>query len=383
MQSTARSLIVRARRIHALALALALLSAALLALAGCTHLHDSPTVKPPSEEKSDFVGNVACAECHASEFKSHRGSRHDRSLQPATRAALGSLTPALGVVPLAGYALTEREGALILERQGLDSNKPEVQPLRLVLGSGKLGMTFVAVLGDDTIMETRMSFFPPYRIWDLTPGQEIKVPGDAPFGRAHSGREAHNCLGCHATTVPDHLQQLAPRFYGVGCEACHGAGKAHIEAMRAKNYREPHMENLALKSPTQIDELCGRCHRTAKDVDLQSPEVSLTHRFQPYALQRSACRTKSNEPLSCLSCHDAHTDVSTDLKAYERACLNCHAAPGSARPVRTDPTARQAKTCPVNKTSGCVGCHMRPKPAFTLTTIPAKMADHLISIEKK
>lgn len=375
---------VRVNRIHVPTVLLTLLSAALLVAAGCTH-HDAPiTVKAASDERSEFVGNAACAECHAGEFKAHHGSRHDRSLQPATRAALGRLMPGLGVVPLAGYALAEREGALTLERQGLGSDKPETQSIQLVLGSGKLGMTFVTLLGDDALMETRMSFFPPYRLWDITPGQENKHPGDVPFGRPHTGREASMCLGCHATTVPSHLLQIKPRFYGVGCEACHGAGTAHIEAMRAKKYGEPHMENLALKSPTQIDELCGKCHRTAKDVDLQSPEVNLTHRFQPYALQRSACRTKSNEPLSCLSCHNPHTDVSTDLKAYERACLNCHAAPGAVRPTtRIDPTARQARVCPVNKTSGCVGCHMRPKAAFTQTTIPAKMADHLISIEKK
>ncbi len=373
----------RMNRVRAVAVILMLLSAAILLTAGCTHRDPPVVVKLASDERSEFVGNLACAECHASEFKAHHGSRHDRSLQAATRAELGSLTPAMGVVPLAGYAMAERSGVLTLERQGLEAGKVERQPLQLVLGSGKLGMTFVTLVDDNTLMETRMSFFPPYKLWDLTPGQEIKVPGDAPFGRAHSGQEAHNCLGCHATTVPSRLLQLAPRFYGVGCEACHGAGAAHIEAMRAKKYSEPHMANLAAETPTQINDLCGKCHRTARDVDLQSPEVNLTHRFQPYALQRSACRTKSDEPLSCLNCHNAHADVSTDLKAYEKACLNCHAALGAAAPTRVDPTSRQARVCPVNKISGCVGCHMRPKPAFTLTTIPAKMADHLISIEKK
>lgn len=375
---------IRVNKTRTLVALMALVSIALLLLAGCVH-RDTPTpVKAAVDERSEYVGNAACAECHAVEFKAHHGSRHDRSLHPATRADLGRLMPALGVVPLAGYSLTERNGALTLERQGADPSKPEAQTLQLVVGSGKLGMTFVTLLGDDRLMETRMSFFPPYQLWDITPGQEIKVAGDVPFGRAHSGREAHNCLGCHATTVPSDLVQLKPRFYGVGCESCHGAGAAHIEAMHAHKYTEPHMERLASRSPTQINELCGRCHRTARDVDLRSPEVNLTHRFQPYALQRSACRTRSNEPLSCLNCHNAHTDVSADLKAYERACLNCHTAPGVARPTtQVAPMARQAKPCPVNKTSGCVGCHMRPKPAFTQTTIPATMADHLISIEKK
>jgi len=375
---------IRVNRIRAMALLLTLLTAMLVWLAGCTH-HDGPStpVKPVAEEHPDFVGNAACAECHANEFKAHHGSRHDRSLQPATSAALGSLMPGLGVVPLAGYSMSEKNGVLNLERQDLQSGKSEIQPVQLAVGSGKLGMTFISLLGNDMLMETRMSFFPPYRMWDLTPGQEIKIAADVPFGRLHNGKDAAACLGCHSTAVPANLQKVVPRFYGVGCEACHGAGAPHIEAMRAQKYSEPHMVDLAKQSPTQIDDLCGKCHRTAKDVDLQSVEVELTHRFQPFALQRSACRTKSNEPLSCLNCHDAHTDVSTDLKAYERACLSCHSAPGSVKPTRVDPNIRQAKICPVNKTSGCVGCHMRPKPAFNKTTIPAKMADHLISIEKK
>jgi hypothetical protein len=360
-----------------------LLTGAVLLIVGCTHRSD-PSAKPVAATKiSAFVGNASCAECHAMESKNHQGSRHDRTMQTASAAGLGKLAPAVGVVPLAGYALEERSGGFAVVRQAFDSDRPEVQPLQLALGSGKVGMTFLALLSPDTLLETRMSYFPDYRLWDLTPGQEVKRAGDVPFGRTHTGEEARRCVGCHSTTVPELTLQLEPNFYGVGCEACHGPARAHLEAMRAQNFSEPHMEKLGKLSSTKLNELCGRCHRNTADVNVQTAEVKLTHRFQPYALQRSMCRTKSNEPLSCLSCHDPHTDVSTDHKKYETTCLSCHAAPGTAHSASADPYARPSKVCPVNATTNCISCHMRPKRLFPETTIMANLADHLISIEHK
>jgi hypothetical protein len=360
-----------------------LLTGAMLAIAGCTHRAGPPSQSVPVTQASEFTGNASCVECHASECATHRGSRHDTTMHAATRAALGTLAPKAGVVPLAGYALEDRGGALAVVRESFDTGKPEVQALQLALGSGKVGITFVSMLSADTMLETHMSYFPDYHLWDMTPGQEVKRVGDVPFGRLHSGETARHCISCHSITAPERTLAPEPRFYGVGCEACHGPGRAHIEAMRAKRYSDDHMENLAKWSPTKLNQLCGRCHRNVTDVDVRTPDANQTHRYQPYALARSACRTKSGEALSCLSCHDAHTDVSSDEKKYEAACLNCHARPGSAHPVSGDPNILQAKVCPVNAATGCISCHMRPKRLFPETTITATLADHLISIEHK
>ncbi len=360
-----------------------LLTGGLLWLAGCTHPAVSPAERTPVTQASEFAGNAACAECHASECASHRGSRHDRTMHAATRRDLGPLAPKAGVVPLAGYALEDQGDVLTVVRESFETGRPEVQTLQLALGSGKVGLTFLSLLSADTMMETRMSYFPGYRLWDMTPGQEVKRAGDVPFGRLHSGETARHCLSCHSVTVPERTLQPEPRLYGVGCEACHGPARAHIEAMQAKRFAEPHLENLAKWTPTKLNRLCGRCHRNVEDVDVRTPDANQTHRYQPYALARSACRTKSGEPLSCLSCHDAHADVSTDRKKYEQACLSCHARPGLEHPVSGDPNVRQAKACPVNATTGCISCHMRPKRLFPETTITATLSDHRISIEHK
>jgi hypothetical protein len=283
------------------------------------------------------------------------------------------------VVPLAGYSVAEKDGRFLLTREAVS---PEALPLTMEMGSRKLGLTYLSVLADDTLMETKMSYFPPYKVWDVTPGQEARSPQDGVFGRTHTERESRNCVGCHATVVPAHGLVPEPRFRGVGCEACHGPGRAHVDAMKGGAHpANIRIGRMGLWKPTQINDLCGKCHRTAKDIDLSSPEVNLTQRFQPYALQRSTCRHRDGEPLSCMDCHSPHTNAGTDIKAYEAICLSCHSAASGTAGARH--SANNGRQCPVNPTSGCIPCHMRSKPAFALTSMPAKMADHLISIAPK
>src|SRR5689334_20981473 len=54
---------------------------------------------------SEFVGNEACAECHAVEFRSHKASRHAQTLRFATKSGLGAQTPAPGTIPDSSYEL--------------------------------------------------------------------------------------------------------------------------------------------------------------------------------------------------------------------------------------------------------------------------------------
>jgi predicted CXXCH cytochrome family protein len=348
-----------------------------LAIAGCHTSHPNAARPLTSVGLVDpnYVGNEGCKPCHLPEFNAHHNSYHDTSLREADTARLGPALPPEGVVPLAGYRVQSAGTRLSLVRG--EGSSSESRTLTYALGSGKLGVTYVSVNGN-SLMETKMSYFPPYKLWEKTPGQEVHSNADTPFGREHPETEGKMCLGCHTTTVPTSGLLVPKAMFGVGCESCHGPGKAHIDAV-ASNSRDLKMENLGKRTPARLNELCGRCHRTATAVDLDTPEVNLTHRFQPYALQRSRCRTAAGEPLSCLSCHNPHTNVSNDLKAYERVCVSCH---GSNRPGLSKSALEavtRASTCPVNRTTDCIKCHMRPRVVFPLTSVPAEMADHLIS----
>ena len=361
------------------AVLLALSTAALLLTAGCHEDKATPAIGLTSKKAdSDFLGNNACADCHQKEFRLHHGSRHDTTMHAANRESLGALAPPLGVIPLAGYTLDEQNGHLLVTRSVPTERS---QTLDYVLGSGKIGMTFITILGMNALMEGHMSYFPHQQIWEVTPGQEEQLPDDDVFGRGNSPVLARRCLGCHSTTLPTTDLKIDPHFFGVGCESCHGPGRKHVEAIRVGNLKAAGMEKLDTWSGSRLNELCGTCHRNPKDVDPASIAATETHRFQPYALQRSACRTANGEPLSCLRCHDPHTDVSTDIRKYEAACLQCHAT--GAHPAGNKAAdGPQGKVCPVNASYGCIGCHMRPKKAFAKTDIAATMVDHLISKPK-
>src|SRR5258708_17639889 len=56
--------------------------------------------------------------------------------------------------------------------------------------------------------------------------------------------------------------------------------------------------------------------------------------------------SRSKDTLSCMNCHDPHTDVSKDTKTYEAKCLTCHSpAPSTAAALF------ERKPCPVNPRS--------------------------------
>ncbi|MCS6862223.1 MAG: cytochrome c3 family protein, partial [Abditibacteriales bacterium] len=169
----------------------------------------------------------------------------------------------------------------------------------------------------------------------VTPGQRAQMTD--PLGRTHERDIAQTCFGCHATMVS--ASRLVPneRFLGVGCEACHGAGKPHVEAVRAGR-RDRRIARLGEWSAPRLNALCGRCHRTERELDpFDARQREQTQRFQPYGLMKSACFQKGGKRLSCLTCHDPHENARRDTAFYEKVCVRCH------RPA--DP---KQKVCPVS-----------------------------------
>src|SRR4029077_14773015 len=107
-----------------------------------------------------------------------------------------------------------------------------------------------------------------------------------------------------------------------------GPGRNHAESARRTGPgaldRLVHMEDLGRAPRARIMQLCGRCHATESDPRPgdRATEVGLP-RFQTTALARSRCYRQS-AALTCLTCHDAHADVSHDTRGYEAICLRFH-----------------------------------------------------------
>ena len=351
----------------------------LLLLTACSQTPSQPTVptettgnpwgnqesqrrEPPSDE---YVGNAACQPCHGAEFASHQHSRHMKTLYAATRTELGALAPPPGPVPGGGKLAWDQDQLTIIV-PNKDTGEPVPVPLDLALGSGKTGMTFLA-LHEEGSLEIRQSYFPHEKKYIVTPGQEAF--DSTVVGQTHARAEAKRCIGCHAVLVPESLLPER-KFFGVGCESCHGAGGAHVAAMtRGDKSGGLKLTAFSRSGGKAISEACGRCHRSPADVAQKDKFAKLaTNRFQPYGLSLSKCFKKSQDKLSCVTCHNPHEDASTDTAGYEKTCLSCHRAPKTV--------------CPVNPKEKCVSCHMPTKGVFPGTNFPIKMADHFIRVYK-
>lgn len=336
---------------------LAALAAVALAVISLGPVGCSPSSAPKPVEKATFVGNEACAPCHASEFKKHARSRHARSLHVATVTELGALAPKPGPILDSGTAL-RRDGDRLFLRS---ASSGEELRLELALGSAKTGITFVGIDGD-SVVEGRMSYFPSTQQWYRTPGQE-RVPA-ASAGMKHPPADSKRCLGCHSVVAPETPARWEKRFFGIGCEACHGPGSAHVDAAKRKD-NDLRIARMKDWGATQLNEACGQCHRSGHMVSNRGLDMTMTNRFQVYGLMESACFRKSGGKVSCISCHDPHDDASKVQKDYEAVCLACH-----------EPSA--GKPCPVNPAQKCVSCHMPSRRVFPRGDVPIEMADHLI-----
>ncbi|HET6383690.1 MAG TPA: multiheme c-type cytochrome [Armatimonadota bacterium] len=335
------------------------------------------TAKSNSAQSADFksayVGSSVCAQCHQAEYKKWSGSRHSETMRAMNPADLGPVAPPVGVIAGTPFEITRSASGQFAAR--LTKDPQRYLTLTLAFGSGRTGLTYVEVRGGK-ILEFHESYFPSKKLWYPTPGSG-RLPRLSP-GMEHGVAMSRKCVLCHATAITGPGPTPPKKFFGVGCERCHGPGSAHVAAMRAGDYQNLLMDDISSWSATRINTLCGQCHRTADTIDLGNTEAATTNRFQPYGLMLSRCFRESGKTLSCLNCHDPHTNNSTDIRHYERACLKCHSPAGSQ--MAGAAAAHPGKVCPVNPTSGCISCHMPRRAALPGNPLPVNMPDHWIRI---
>lgn len=282
-----------------------------------------------------------------------------------TRAALGSLLPPAGRINNSQYAFVEKDGKFYFEVNppGMPE-KYQLWPLDYAFGSGKTGLSFVSLLEGRNVVEMKMSYFPHEGIWRITPGQKLDNPAAA--GNLANLDQSRHCIGCHVIAMSKNAFAPRQEFFGVGCESCHGPGRAHLAAVQS-GAKDLQMANLGKLSGRDLNTLCGKCHQTEKDVAASPLLAKMTFRFQPYGLMKSRCFLKGGERISCLTCHEPHEGVSKDTRAYERACLNCHSGTASPSPQAKPTLAAAGKVCPVNKSRGCIACHMPQRDVLFAT----------------
>ena len=331
-----------------------------------------PTKGAPA--RTDYIGAAACAPCHAKQS----------ATQPATAMARTASPASESDVLRARNRLTFQRGSYSYEivttaQQSLysisDGSRSSSALLTWAFGVGQVGQSFLFER-DGTFHEARVSYYDAVHALDVTPGRAKDTPRDVSeaMSRPVSGAEVRRCFGCH-TTAPATAGTFDPAAAtpGVTCEACHGPGRRHVDAMRRRRIADGKTAilNPARLEPADSVDFCGACHATFWDVKLADEKGIAALRSQPYRLLSSRCWNGGDARITCIACHNPHQPLGRDAGAYDSRCLNCHIDAGAA-PTRE----RTAAACKVAKTN-CVSCHM---PKYAVPELHHDFTDHLIRI---
>jgi tetratricopeptide (TPR) repeat protein len=360
---------------------------------GASFREENPQLPDPSP----FVGSSRCAECHPAEFKSQQGSRHARTFYRDSE---------LGGLDLPSTAVPDRSDPEVmhtLSRTGDGHMRQETRVdghvydavVQYAFGSGDRGLTPIGRDAKGKPYELRLSEYRDGRgmSWDVTAGH----PRNPPLGQEFLGQPIdedgiRRCLVCHVTDTKAILDRsgAGSSDHGIGCEKCHGPGGNHLRAAEGKFIEtDPAIGRPALVSGLRIVKICAECHSPRGHEVLRDDPMA--PRFQGSTLTWSRCFTESNDTLDCTTCHDPHRDVSTSTAHYESRCLSCHSGaaegasgrppePAASRPKRAGLAVTSGHTtCPVNPTTGCIGCHM---PSVKGIVPHGLFTDHYIRVHR-
>jgi hypothetical protein len=291
-----------------------------------------------------FVGSQACGGCHSGIAKAYAQT-------PMARSG-GRAEP----LPIASFTASGHRYTVDGRRLTFDGGSSSID---YFIGSNAAGRTWLRAW-DGYLFELPVTWYAQKKTWDASPGYE-----GGPYPRLNRPIEP-SCLMCHTSRVrPVPATQNRyedPPFLenGVSCERCHGPGSEHVKDPVAAP-----LVNPAKLDAERRESICQQCHLTGEArieragkrfVDFQAGErladsatylvwkgtrKSLKVTSHVEKLSTSACRTAGGGTLSCLTCHDPHTNQDKTQKA----CLSCH----------TEAHRRE---------ENCVNCHM-PKAQST------------------
>ena len=138
------------------------------------------------------------------------------------------------------------------------------------------------------------------------PATPAAPPGQAAASAEYAGQAT--CQGCHddrsyAGTKHGHAFNERTPAANLGCESCHGPGRAHAESGDSALIRR-----FSVMPPSEVSETCMSCHNRAE-----------------HALWDGSQHDQRN--LSCVTCHSVHAPQGAGqikAKTQMALCSSCH-----------------------------------------------------------
>ncbi len=339
---------------------------------------------PPGEPRAHYVADTQCAACHPRQAAAWKGSKHDLAMQPASPATVqGDFNDTRFAAPGETARFFRRDSRLFINTIGADGKAADfpvshafgLRPLQQVLIPQAGGRLQAFTVAWDTRQKRWFSLHPEGA---LPPGSPLHWTGRFQNWNLMCGE-------CHTTAFRKGYDDATDRYRStwaaghVGCQACHGPGKAHADSARRPGKKPTTTPNAALASAHgQVDQ-CASCHaRRTRLVEEAAPGKPLFDNFIPDTLRAGLYHPdgqqldevfeyggfrQSRMYLAGVACADCHEPHGGQLRASGNAlCVRCHSpAPDPRFPglqaKNYDAPAHHGHAAG-HPGSQCVDCHM-------------------------
>lgn len=348
-----------------------------------------------SATHGDYVGSEGCRACHERAYAAWRQSLHSQMTRPIAEAQVSGrfATDSSLVSHGRTYTMRAADGRHSMSIARPDGTS-ETFAIDYTLGAKRF-QGYLSRLEDG-----RMYVLPAF--WNVAWQRWLDWSELAPVpDSSHDLRQIWNinCFNCHATNIQRNFDAGTRTFattaseFGIGCEGCHGPGRAHAEAAETwkaqrggpRAFGDIKIFSSRTATTQQAYDLCAYCHGNKTNsftgyapgsrledfaqLSLMSDPVPSTDpqgdfwpdgrpsRFnRPQALTLSGCFQSGQ--LTCTACHVAHGSANehslkVPVSESDSLCTQCHL------PLR-EPAAlsRHSRHAPDSAGSRCVQCHM-------------------------
>ncbi|MDC0948497.1 cytochrome c3 family protein [Gammaproteobacteria bacterium] len=342
-------------------------------------------------EVDGFVGSDRCLGCHQQQGEAWQQSDHGWALKHADDGSVladfdDQQVEHLGVE----WRFYRQQNSYWVDTLG-ESGDTESFEILYTVGFEPLQQYLVELSGG-RLQALDMAWDTENKRWFHLYPSEVLQPNNGLHWTGPYKNWNARCAECHQTNFKKGYQPLEDRYQSqwseltVGCEACHGPGKAHVaQALESEQAGQSydHQRSNLVSMATAKDELkvCAGCHSRRSALGADSPPVGSDYedhyrlallreptyyadgqiRDEVYVYGSFLQSKMFDKGVSCSDCHNPHS-AQLVVENPDAVCAQCHNPAGNSRfpsLKKTDYTASSHHHHqPASEAASCVSCHM-------------------------